>query len=136
MYNLEKRGELVPKILIADDAKFMRKIIKEILNKNGYNDIIEACDGYEAVELYKEHNPSLVLVDMIMPNKNGLSALIDIMEYDKNANVVICSTDRKNVQVLEALNNGSKGYILKPFTEEIIMENVNRILKDKEKKQD
>lgn len=124
------------KILIADDAKFMRNIIIDILKKHGYTDILEAADGIEAIDLYKEHKPDLVLVDIIMPKKNGLSVLIDIMQYDETANVIICSTDRKNTQVREALYNGSKGYIVKPFTEETIMESINTVLDDIEKKQE
>lgn len=124
------------KILIADDAKFMRNIIIDILKKHGYTDILEAADGIEAIDLYKEHKPDLVLVDINMPKKNGLSVLIDIMQYDETANVIICSTDRKNTQVREALYNGSKGYIVKPFTEETIMESINTVLDDIEKKQE
>ncbi len=79
------------KILIVDDAAFMRMMIKDTLKKNGYENIIEAADGELAVQSYKAEKPDLVIMDITMPNKNGLEALKEIKQMDPNARIVMCS---------------------------------------------
>ncbi|WP_071433337.1 response regulator [Angelakisella massiliensis] len=119
------------KILIVDDAAFMRKVIRDILTKNGYSDIHEAVDGMDAVEKYKQLQPDLVLMDITMPNMDGLAALKEIRAGDKNANVVMCSAMGQEAMVLEAVQAGIKDFIVKPFKEDRLMKTVTTILGSK-----
>ncbi len=103
------------KILLVDDAAFMRKMIKDTLSKNGYTDIFEAVDGADAVEKYGEVGPDLVIMDITMPNMDGLEALKAIRAKDGNANVVMCSAMGQESMVMDAVRSGAKDFIVKPF---------------------
>ena len=106
------------KILIVDDAAFMRKVIRDMLAKNGYDDVTEAVDGKDAVEKYFEIKPNLVLMDITMPNMDGLEALKAIRSKDDKANVVMCSAMGQEAMVVEAVQAGIKDFIVKPFKED------------------
>ena len=112
------------KILIVDDAAFMRKVIRDTLTKNGFTDLHEAVDGKDAVEKYFELQPDLVL----MPNMDGLEALKAIRAKDNKANVVMCSAMGQEAMVVEAVQAGIKDFIVKPFKEDRLMKTVNSIL--------
>ena len=116
------------KILVVDDAAFMRKVIRDTLSKNGYSDIYEAVDGKDAVEKYFELHPDLVLMDITMPNMNGLEALKAIREKDNSANIVMCSGMGQEAMVVEAVQAGIKDFIVKPFKEDRLMKTVTSIL--------
>ena len=116
------------KILIVDDAAFMRKVIRDMLAKNGFDDVTEAVDGKDAVEKYFEIKPNLVLMDITMPNMDGLEALKAIRAKDGNANVVMCSAMGQEAMVMEAVQAGIKDFIVKPFKEDRLMKAVNTIL--------
>lgn len=116
------------KILLVDDAAFMRMMVKDTLTKNGYTDIYEAADGQEAVERYKEVNPDLVIMDITMPNMNGIDALKVIKEYDANATIVMCSAMGQETMVIEAIKLGAKDFIVKPFKPDRIIKTVTGIL--------
>lgn len=116
------------KILIVDDAAFMRKVIRDTLTKNGYSDLYEAVDGKDAVEKYFEIKPDLVLMDITMPNMDGLEALKAIRAKDSSANVVMCSAMGQEAMVVEAVQAGIKDFIVKPFKEDRLMKTVNSIL--------
>ena len=116
------------KILLVDDAAFMRKVIKDTLNKNGYTDVHEAVDGADAVEKYDELHPDLVMMDITMPNMDGLEALKAIRAKDPNANVVMCSAMGQEAMVMEAVQAGIKDFIVKPFKDDRLMKTVNSIL--------
>ena len=105
------------RVLIVDDGAFMRVLIKGMLTKNGYEVIGEAEDGNFAVEKYKQLSPDLVTMDITMPNKDGITALKEIMEYDPDANVVIVSAMGQEQYVKEAIISGAKGFVVKPFDE-------------------
>ena len=113
------------KILVVDDAAFMRKVIRDTLTKNGYTDVHEAVD---AVEKYFELHPNLVLMDITMPNMDGLEALKAIRAKDSSANVVMCSAMGQEAMVMEAVQAGIKDFIVKPFKDDRLMKTVNSIL--------
>ena len=114
------------KILVVDDAAFMRKVIRDTLTKNGYTDVHEAVDG--KVEKYFELHPNLVLMDITMPNMDGLEALKAIRAKDSSANVVMCSAMGQEAMVMEAVQAGIKDFIVKPFKDDRLMKTVNSIL--------
>lgn len=116
------------KILIADDALFMRNLLREILEKTGYQVVGEATNGQEAVQLYKELHPDLVTMDIVMPLKSGIEALQEIVQVDPGAQVVMCSALGQESLVLEAVQAGAKDFIVKPFKEERVLDVVRRVL--------
>jgi len=116
------------KILCVDDAAFMRKVIKDTLSKNGYTDLYEAVDGADAVEKYTEIQPDLVIMDITMPNMDGLEALKAIRAKNGNANVVMCSAMGQEAMVIDAIQSGAKDFIVKPFKPDRIMKTVTTIL--------
>lgn len=116
------------KILIVDDAAFMRIAIKSLLLKNKYEDIIEAQNGIEALQRYKEIKPDIVTMDITMPEMNGLEALKAIIEFDSNAKVVMVSAMGQEEMVMEAIMYGAKSFIIKPFKEEHVVKTLNKIL--------
>lgn len=107
-------------VLIADDSKFMRQLLKRTLAKGDYRVIAEAENGCEAVSLFKETSPDIVLLDLTMPCKNGIDALKEIKLNDPNAQVVICSSMGQSRLIIEALNYGAKDFIVKPYFNELI----------------
>lgn len=116
------------KILCVDDAAFMRMMVKNALNQNGYTDVTEASDGADAVAKYDEIHPDLVIMDITMPNMDGLEALKAIKGKDPNANVVMCSAMGQEAMVVEAIKAGAKDFIVKPFKPDRIIKTVTSIL--------
>ena len=116
------------KIMMVDDAAFMRKVIKDTLSKAGYTDLYEAVDGADAVEKYNELKPDLVLMDITMPNKDGLEALKEIRGSDSGANVVMCSAMGQETMVIDAIRSGAKDFIVKPFKPERVLKTVTSIV--------
>ncbi|MDD2569351.1 MAG: response regulator [Clostridia bacterium] len=116
------------KIMLVDDAAFMRMMIKDTLSKNNYTDIVEAGNGQIAVDTYTAEKPDLVIMDITMPVMDGLEALRKIREIDQNANVVMCSAMGQEAMVVDALKQGAKDFIVKPFKPDRIMKTVNSIL--------
>ena len=116
------------KIMICDDAAFMRMMIKDALIKNGFTDLYEAADGVEAVSKFSEVKPDLVIMDITMPNMDGLAALKAIKQIDANANVVMCSAMGQEAMVIEAIKSGAKDFIVKPFKPERILKTVTTVL--------
>lgn len=123
------------KILIVDDSNMMRNIIKNILSKNGFNKFVEAKNGIEAIELYQSEHPHLVILDIVMPEKDGCSTLIDIIKIDKKATVIGCSSSSNSILVKELLKEGITEFIAKPFSEKDLLHTVQKALRNK-KKQD
>lgn len=116
------------KILVVDDAAFMRKVIKDTLSKAGYTDLHEAVDGANAVEQFNALKPDLVLMDITMPNMDGLEALKAIRAADSNANVVMCSAMGQETMVIDAIRSGAKDFIVKPFKPERVLKTVTSIV--------
>ena len=113
-------------ILICDDAAFMRMMIKDILTKNGYNVAGEAENGLKAVEKFKEVNPDLVLMDITMPEMDGIQALKEIKKIDGGAKVIMCSAMGQQAMVIESIQAGAKDFIVKPFQAERVIEAVKK----------
>lgn len=116
------------KILIVDDAAFMRMMIKDILVKNGFEVVGEAQDGVQAVEKYKELTPDLVTMDITMPEMDGITALKDILEINPRANVIMCSAMGQQAMVIDAIQAGAKDFIVKPFQAERVIEAIQKAL--------
>ena len=115
-------------ILICDDAAFMRMMIKDILTKNGYNIAGEAENGAKAVEKYAELKPDLVLMDITMPEMDGIEALKKIKETDPNAVVIMCSAMGQQAMVIESIQSGAKDFIVKPFQADRVLEAVQKVV--------
>ena len=116
------------KVLIVDDAAFMRMMLKDILTKNGYEVVGEAENGAKAVEKYKEVTPDLVTMDITMPEMDGISALKNIRNIDSNAKVVMCSAMGQQAMVIEAIQAGARDFIVKPFQADRVLEAVKKVI--------
>ena len=115
-------------VLIVDDAAFMRMMIKDILEKNGYVVVGEAENGQEAVEKYKELEPNLVTMDITMPEMDGIQSLKEIKAIDPNSIVIMCSAMGQQAMVIDAIQAGAKDFIVKPFQADRVMEAVTKAL--------
>ncbi len=117
-------------ILIVDDAQFVRNRIKKVVEKMDFAEVIgEASNGDDAITLYKELKPDLVTMDLVMPNKDGIEAIEEIMKFDKKANIIVVSAMGQELSIIEATEKGAKDYIKKPFKEEQIYRTIERFLK-------
>ncbi|WP_088105102.1 response regulator [Halalkalibacter urbisdiaboli] len=116
------------KVLIVDDAAFMRMMIKDILSKNGFEVVGEANDGAQAVEKYQELSPDLVTMDITMPEKDGITALKEIKSFDPNAKVIMCSAMGQQAMVIDAIQAGAKDFIVKPFQADRVLEAIKKTL--------
>jgi two-component system, chemotaxis family, chemotaxis protein CheY len=120
------------RVLIADDAAYMREMLRDILTQGGYTVVAEASDGDEAVEAFGENTPDLVTLDIVMPRKSGLEALREIMQRDPGACVVMCSALGQEALVKDMLAAGARGYLVKPFKPDQVLDVVGKALaKDK-----
>jgi two-component system chemotaxis response regulator CheY len=117
------------RVLIADDAPFMREVLRDILAEAGLEVVAEAGDGIEAIEQYRKYTPDLVTLDIVMPRKNGLDGLRGILETDPGACVVMCSALGQESLVMEALDAGARDFVVKPFKPEQVRNVVERALK-------
>ena len=115
-------------ILICDDAAFMRMMIKDILTKNGYTVAGEAENGAKAIEKYTELKPDLVLMDITMPEMDGIQALKKIRELDPKASVIMCSAMGQQAMVIESIQSGAKDFIVKPFQADRVLEAVRKVV--------
>ncbi|MHB9130782.1 MAG: response regulator [Armatimonadota bacterium] len=116
------------RILIADDAMFMRVSIKKILSEGGHEVVGEADNGRDAVTLYGTTTPDLVMLDITMPEMDGLAALGEIVTINGNARVIMCTALGQDNKVREAIGRGARDYIVKPFTPAKLLDAVSRAL--------
>lgn len=116
------------KILLVDDAAFMRMMLKTTLTQAGYTDLVEAEDGVKAIEMYNAEKPDLVFMDITMPNKDGLETLKELKASDPNATVVMCSAMGQEAMVMDSIKSGARDFIVKPFKPERILSTVKKIL--------
>ena len=118
------------RILIADDTSFIRMFQREALSAGGYQIVGEAANGREAVEKYRELAPDVVILDITMPEMNGLAAMQEILAHDPRARVLICSAIGQQSMILEAIKAGARDFIVKPFKPERLASAIARALAD------
>jgi two-component system, chemotaxis family, chemotaxis protein CheY len=116
------------RILIVDDAKFMRMTLSNILVKANHEVIGEAENGIQAIQLYHEFKPDLVTMDITMPEKSGIEAVKEIKMQYPNARIIMCSAMGQQKMVVEAIEAGAKDFIVKPFDEGRVLDAINRVL--------
>ncbi|WP_010286388.1 response regulator [Kurthia massiliensis] len=119
---------MAKRILIVDDAAFMRMMIKDILTKNGFEVVGEASDGAQAVEKYNELQPDLVTMDITMPEMDGIAALKEIKKTHPNATIIMCSAMGQQAMVIDAIQAGAKDFIVKPFQADRVIEAIQKAL--------
>lgn len=115
------------RVLIADDASFMRQMIRDIIEPEGFEIVAEAGDGIEAVAQYESVQPDIVTMDIVMPKRSGIDAVKGILELDPDACVVMCSALGQESLVMEALQAGAKDFIVKPFKPEAVLETMGKL---------
>jgi two-component system chemotaxis response regulator CheY len=116
------------RVLVVDDAAFMRKMVSDALAKGGHEVVGEAGDGNEAVARYQELRPEVTTLDITMPEKDGLAALQEIMDLDPAARVVMCSALGQESKVLESIKIGAKDFVVKPFQPDRVLGAVDKAL--------
>lgn len=117
----------MPRILVVDDAEFMRLRLSKLLASNGY-EVIEAADGQQAVERYRELRPDLVLMDITMPVMDGIAAVKGIKQIDPSATIIMCSALGQQSMVIEAVKAGAKDFVVKPFEPDKILAAIKKHL--------
>lgn len=116
------------RVLVVDDAVFMRMMIKDILQKNGFEVVGEAANGSMAIEEYKKVNPDITTMDITMPEMDGIAAVKEIKKIDPNAKVIMCSAMGQQAMVMEAIQAGAKDFIVKPFQGDRVVEALTKAL--------
>lgn len=116
------------RVLIVDDAAFMRMMVKDILQKNGFEVVGEGSNGIQAVELYKQERPDVVTMDITMPDMDGIEAVKQIKAFDSNAKIVMCSAMGQQSMVMDAIKAGARDFIVKPFQADRVLEAINKVI--------
>ena len=117
---------MATRVLIVDDAAFMRMMIKDILSKNGYEIVGEAENGIKAVERWQELRPDLTTMDITMPEMDGITAVKEIKKIDAAAKIIMCSAMGQQAMVIEAIQSGARDFIVKPFQPDRVLEAVRK----------
>ncbi len=115
------------KILIVDDAEFLRVRLTKMLDTEGFT-VVQADNGLKAVEMYKQEHPDVVLMDVTMPEMDGLTALKTIVEFDAKAKVIMLTALGQESVVLEAIKSGAKDFIVKPFEHDRVMKAIAKLI--------
>ncbi|PRR82827.1 response regulator [Clostridium vincentii] len=116
------------KVLIVDDAAFMRMMIKDILQKNNFEVVGEASNGIIAVEMYKKERPDVVTMDITMPDMDGIEAVKAIKAFDPSAKIIMCSAMGQQSMVMDAIKAGARDFIVKPFQADRVLEAINKVV--------
>src|SRR5699024_4576559 len=119
---------IMAKILVTDDAAFMRMQLKDMLTKLGHEVIGEAANGLESVQLNRDLNPDLITMDITMPEMSGIEAVREIRKTDSDVKIIMCSAMGQQGMVLEAIQAGAQDFIVKPFNAERIAESIGKVL--------
>ncbi|NMM63003.1 response regulator [Clostridium sp. P21] len=115
-------------VLIVDDSMFMRSLITKIFNKHGINILAEAANGKEAIVKYKELKPDVVTMDLMMNEMSGLEAIKEIMKIDPKAEIIVCSSMGQKAFIKEAIELGARGFVIKPFDEDALIDEVEKAI--------
>jgi len=124
----ERSEEMAKKILIVDDASYMRDMIKDILTKYGYEVVGESEDVEDAINKYSAAKPDMVTMDIVMRNKSGIDGVNEITKLDPNAKILMISAMGQQAMIVDAIQAGAKGFVIKPFKPEVLLEEVKRIV--------
>jgi two-component system chemotaxis response regulator CheY len=116
------------RVMVVDDAAFMRLMLRSMLIQGGHEVVGEAASGLEAVQIYMKVKPELVTMDITMPDMDGVEAVKEIRKLDPEARIVMCSAMGQKALVVEAITSGAKDFIVKPFHKERVLESVNKVL--------
>lgn len=116
------------RVLVVDDAVFMRMMIKDMLEKNGFEVVGEATDGIKAIEMYKQERPDIVTMDIIMPEMDGIEAVKQIRNFDPKAKIIMCSAIGQQGMVIDAIRAGARDFIVKPFQVDRVLEAMTKVL--------
>ena len=116
------------RVLVVDDAAFMRKMLSDVLTKAGHEVVGEGANGNEAVERFTELRPDIMTLDITMPDKDGLTALKEILSADSSARIVMCSALGQESKVLEAIKAGARDFVVKPFKPERVVDALEKAL--------
>ncbi len=116
------------KILVVDDSALMRHVLVTILNEAGVESVVQATDGYEAVQKVEEEAPDLVLMDWVMPNMTGIDAVEKIRASGNNVPIIMCTTEGEQNRIVDAIKAGANNFVVKPFDPKVIMEKVKETL--------
>lgn len=125
----EERGKFMANILIVDDAAFVRMTLTKMLEANGHTIVGDAGNGLEGINKYKSLNPDVVLLDLTMPEMDGMEALKLIKEYDSGARVIVCTALGQHTKVAEAIENGATDFIVKPFDQQRVLDAIDKVMK-------
>jgi two-component system chemotaxis response regulator CheY len=117
------------KILVVDDALFMRTILKDILHSNGFTNILEAGDGAAAIDAYRKNKPDLVTMDINMPGTDGIQALKSILTIDPTAKIIMVTSVEQKQIVQEAIKVGAKDYVVKPFDRAMVAAVLSKVMR-------
>lgn len=115
------------KVLVVDDAMFMRMMLKDILTANGYDIAGEAGNGIEAVSMYKKFKPDVVLMDITMPEMDGIRSVKEIIKADSGAKIVMCSAMGQQAMVVQSIQSGALDFVVKPFQPEKVVDAINKV---------
>jgi two-component system chemotaxis response regulator CheY len=115
------------RVLIADDARFMRQLIREIIEPEGFDVVGEAADGRAVVEEYTRLHPDVVTMDIVMPKRSGIDAVKEILALDPGARIAMVSALGQEALVMEALQAGAADYIVKPFRGEAVIATLRKV---------
>ncbi|MFC3476257.1 chemotaxis protein CheY [Halobacterium litoreum] len=118
---------MAKQVLLVDDSEFMRNLLREILEEE-FEIADEAENGVEAVEMYKEYEPDLVMMDIVMPIRDGIEATSEIKEYDGSAHIIMCTSIGQEEKMKKAVKAGADGYITKPFQKPSVMDAISDVL--------
>ncbi len=116
------------RVLIADDASFMRQMIREIIEPEGFEVVGESTDGIEAVDHYEQLHPDVVTMDIVMPKRSGIDAVKEILAKHPKACIVMCSALGQETLVMEALQAGARDFIFKPFKPDNVLTTLDKVL--------
>ena len=128
LHPFEEVVSMAKRVLIVDDAIFMRDMIRDIFTADGFEVVGEAVHGLEAIEKYKELSPDFVTMDIVMPFKSGIEATREIIKFDPAAKIIMCSALGQEALVMEAIESGASDFVVKPFRSEDVLAVVHKVL--------